>query len=94
MASLFGRLWARLQCPFERRFGEQWVEPGNAVTRAIAAGLAPETLYIPPQPVTSTPLPSLEYAITVASAEQVVATQDPAVPEERKVRRRRPRRAA
>jgi hypothetical protein len=94
MASLLGRLWARLRGPFERRFGEKWVEPGNAITRAIAAGLAPEKLYTPSEPVAARNVPTVEPAVAVAVADVAVTNPEPAVPEERKVRRGRPRRAA
>jgi len=94
MASLHRRLWARLHGPFERRFGEKWVEPGNAITRAIAAGLAPETLYIPGEPFAATRVPIVEPAVAATVADPVVANPDPVVPEERKIRRGRPRRAA
>jgi hypothetical protein len=89
MASHLRRLWAALWAPFERRFGEKWVEPGNAITRAIAAGVIPATYPI--EDVASIPAVPVFDPISAPTGEIVsppVAEQQP------KARRRRPRRAA
>ncbi len=92
MPSTLSRLWVWLLAPFGRRFGEKWVEPGNAITRAIAAGLVPETLYIPPEPVAGRPVITPEPGTAVARA--VLTSPEPVIPKERKAGRGKPRRAA